>query len=227
MLLAATVDAPSIRISADWGPICFLVCALPYMYWMSRPYGVRRCTVTGIVLVTLGAALRCGAQQDDALSLALWHLSSICIGCAGPAALGAASLLAEMWFPVSQRALAMAVAAEASVLGLAVGYAFPPIFITKSTLVEINHVYVTCFCVCIFLCACACYFPDTPSVHPSRSAAAEHTAGQAVTLSSMKASVWKLLQMRQFVIIVCVYAVTEGCNAAWSGTLNLNLSQVF
>ncbi len=221
-----SITSFDIQFFLNWGTIMFVPCALPFAYFMSRPHGLRRCTLAGIFLITAGAACRCGAQRDDTLSLVLWHVSSILVGAAGPAAMGAPSLLAEVWFPPAHRGIAMSLAAEANSIGGAIAFAMPPLLLPASTLVDLNHVYEVGLGLCLFCCVCALYFPDKPSAPPSRSAAVEHSASEAMTLRTMFAALWSLAKNRQFLIIIVIYAVTGGFNSAWSSTLNLNLSQV-
>lgn len=215
-----------IQLFLNWGAICFIPCAPPFAYWLARPHGIRRCTILGVVLITLGAACRCGAQTDSTLSLILWHLSSILIGCAGPIAMAAPSLLAETWFLPRHRGLAMALAAEANSIGGAIAFAMPPALLSANTLHDLNHVYEVCLGLCLFTAVCCLYFPDAPSVPPSRSAVAEGSASQAVTLASMWTAAVRIARNPQMCLIVSVYAITNGFNSAWSATLNLNLSHI-
>ena len=182
----------AVQLFLNWGAICFIPCAFPFAYWLARPHGLRRCTIIGILLITAGAACRCGAQTDSTLSLALWHLSSILVGCAGPIAMAAPILLAETWFPVHRRGLAMAIAAEANSIGGAIAFLMPPALLQNNSLADLNRVYALSLGLALFCCVCCLYFPDAPSVPPSRSAEAEDSASRAVTFSSMWAATLRL-----------------------------------
>ena len=75
-----------IQLVLSWGAIFFIPFAIPVAYWLARPHGIRRCTIVGTLLLTLGAACRCAAQTDSESSLVLWHLSGVCAGLANPIA---------------------------------------------------------------------------------------------------------------------------------------------
>jgi MFS family permease len=215
-----------VQLILAWGAFCFIACSFPVAYWLARPHGIRRCTVVGVILLTVGAACRCGAQTDSIVSLLLWHLSGVCAGLANPIAMAAPALLAETWFNAKHRGLAMALAAEANSVGGAVAFLLPPALLPANTLHDLNHVNAVCLSLCLACCACCLYFPDAPSVPPSRSAVAEGTSSQALSLATMSAAFVRLAQNPQLCLVALVYAVSVGFNSAWSGTLNLNLSQV-
>jgi len=191
-------------------------------------HGIRRCTTLGIILITAGAACRCGAQTDSTLSLVLWHTSSILVGSLlGRSRMAAPSLLAETWFQPRHRGLAMALAAEANSIGGAFAFLMPPALLPANTLHDLNHVYEVSLGLCLFCCLCLVYFPDAPSVPPSRSAVAENCASQSndadVDVDCFRAPRSQSTALHP---CSCVCRLTGGFNSAWSSTLNLNLSQV-
>jgi MFS family permease len=137
------VSNTAIQLLVNWGPITFIPLSVPMGIWID--VNLRLSTITSIALVAAGALLRCFALDDSLLSLVLLHISYILNGCAGPVAMGAVSLLAERFFPLTERSTATAIAAEANSFGLAAAFLVGPNMITSSSnKTQLLQFYILC-----------------------------------------------------------------------------------
>lgn len=220
----------TIQLLVNWGSITYLPIAFPCAYAMHRKYGFRLTTIASIALLVAAAVARCGAQADDEVSVALWHVSAILTGIAGPVANAAPSQLAELWFPPAKRAFAMALALESNMLGCALAFVVAPAMLPDpsapraESLAGLNLVYGVTLALCAACLACCACFPAEPSRAPSRSARSEADAAALASLRTAVAGFKSLACNRQWGVVAAAYAVSVGFLSAWGGVLVLNLA---
>ena len=124
------IDAPGVQLLINWGPIGYIVAAIPTAYLLDSGDGVKRSVLLSISLVLVGALLRLVARTSDTWSVVLIHISYILNDFSGPVAMAAVSRLAQSWFPLEERALATAIGAEANGLGGSISFFVGPMFMT-------------------------------------------------------------------------------------------------
>ena len=227
--LIYAVDSNAVQLMLNWGPIAFLIFALPYAYWMDRPGGMRGSVLSSVVLVVLGAVLRLLATSSSQLSVVLLHVSYFSNAAAGPVSMAAVSKLAENWFPLSERATATALAAEANVLGTAAAFVLGPLFCTSSdpavALRQLMAYNWLCLAVCLLnLVGVIAYFPSHPPLPPTKSAHESLGVEAKFTLATFGAAIARLVCNTNFMILVLAYGLSGGGVSAWGSTLSINLA---
>lgn len=130
--------------------------------------------------------------------------------------MGAVSLIAERFFPVSERSTATALMAEANSFGLAAAFLVGPNMITSSNNVhQLLHFYILCsVLIGLNLVAALCYYPPHPPTPPTKSAQAQQTAESKMTLRLFMVALWRLAQNRQFWVLCVSYGMTTGIYGA-------------
>lgn len=221
------IDGNTVQLLLNWGPIAFLPFMLPFGYWLDRPGGLRWATVFSMALVTAGAAIRCFVFSPSPASVGLLHVSYILNDIAGPVSMGAVSVLAERFFPVSQRATATALAAEANILGGAASFVIGPLMVGSSGANVAGlkaYMYVCCGICVVTLVAMIAYFPSAPPLPPSRTA--HDAAGESAHFNwaTFVRALRSMVTNRDFVVLALAYGLGGGMSSGWSSTLDLNLS---
>ena len=142
--------------------------------------------------------------------------------------MGAVSLIAERFFPVSERSTATAIMAEANSFGLAAAFLVGPNMITSSDNVhQLLSFYILCVTlVGINLVAALVYFPSHPPSPPTKSARAQQEAESKMTLRRFMAALWQLFKNPQFWVLSVSYGLTTGIYGAWGSVLSTNLAAI-
>eukprot|EP00727_Mastigamoeba_balamuthi_P008861 m51a1_g4598 putative adenylate and guanylate cyclase catalytic domain protein (1092) ;mRNA; f:218422-225800 len=125
------ISAAEVDMQLNWAAITYLVAALPVLWLLSRPRGLRLCLLVGSASALLGALLRVVPCLFGSFAVRsrLWPLldaSSVANGVGGPAVMSTGSLLSATWFPDSERATATAIAVLAPSLSMAVSFLMGP-----------------------------------------------------------------------------------------------------
>ncbi|XP_069838558.1 solute carrier family 49 member 4 isoform X2 [Dendropsophus ebraccatus] len=213
-----------------WGPIGFLPCFL--FMWLMDTKGLRVTVLLTLILMVLGAGLRCVPVTDLELRRRLIHGGQLLNGFAGPTAMNAAPFLSTTWFPPDERATATAIASMLNYFGGACAFLIGPLIVpapnnTSGNLLteerissikdRIEAVMYTEFgIITVVFAAVLAYFPARPPVPPSVAAAGRRL--------SYRSSIGKLLSNPRFLMIVLAYAIPLGFYAGWSGVLDLILT---
>lgn len=215
-----------IQLLLAYGPIFYILFALPSMLLLNTANGLRLTTLIGLALVVAGAACRLAATSSSTASIALLHVGFVLNAIAGPAAMGCVSTLAEAYFPASQRGLATAIAAEANQAGSALSFLVGPAMVPDASFSE-NFAYNALFGALALatLLACALFYPSRPPRPPSHSAATQHgTAGaHELSLRGVAAATALLLRNRDFMAVALTYGFSNGMMSSWGNTFVLNL----
>jgi nitrate/nitrite transporter NarK len=123
-------------------------------------------------VVLLGCIMRLCARDSSSTSIVLLHFSYIFNAFAGPIAVSAPSLLANAWFPASERGLATGVAVAFNTFGLVFSYFCGPLFVSGGTMESLmTYMYICLALAAVNGLGIALYFPSAPALPPSRSAA--------------------------------------------------------
>jgi FLVCR family MFS transporter len=117
-----------IALLANWGPITFLLTALPTA-WLLDIGGLRPSCVCAAALTFGGAVLRCVHVHPDALGSVLMHLGQILNAAAGPVAMAVGPVVSAQWFPSAERTFATAVVATANYGGSAAMFVLGPLLV--------------------------------------------------------------------------------------------------
>lgn len=202
--------------AASQGPIFYIPFSIPFAYWMDRPGGVRGPVIASMALVAVGAALRYAAPSEASpTSLALLHLGYVLNDIAGPVAMSAVSKIAEAWFPVSQRGIATALAAEANNAGSAFAFLVGPALLAQAgdrPAEGMNTYHALCLALALATLACAvAYWPSHPPSPPSHSAATAAASETAFTLAAFGAALRSLARNPSFLLLCagCEYMVAR------------------
>ena len=205
-----SLSGDTIQLLLNWGPIAYLLAALPVSFALDR-HGLRIPVLSGIALVLAANLLRLLANDASLTSLLLLHASFFLNACAGPAAMGVPSKLAEVWFPPSERTLATGIAALGNQSGALVLYLLIALCFPAPT-VRDNFYLNACLAALSVLNAAMAlaYFPAHPPSAPSASAAIARSGEAAVTLRSLAAAALRLLACPPYLVVLAAYALSTG-----------------
>ncbi len=218
------LPASTPQLLLNYGPIFYLLCALPVMWSLDR-HGLAPTVLSGIALVLASNLLRLLANDASPASTALIHASFILNAAAGPAAMAVPSKLAEVWFPPQERTLATAIAALGNQSGtlllyLLIAVAFP--LPTRAQNLGLNAC-LAALSVVNALMALA-YFPSAPPLPPSASARIAHAGQGSVTLRALGAASARLLRSPAYLVILAAYALSTGIMNCVGAMLPQNLA---
>ncbi|KAM3917223.1 solute carrier family 49 member 4 isoform 2-T2 [Leptodactylus fuscus] len=215
-----------------WGPIGFLPCF--FFMWLMDTRGLRITVLLTLLLMALGAGLRCIPVSDLVLKRRLIHGGQLLNGFAGPTAMNAGPFLSTTWFSPDERATATAIASMLNYLGGACAFLIGPLivpapdnstspFLTGGHTATIKDrietvMYAEFGIITLLFAAVLAYFPAQPPVPPSVAAASRRL--------SYKSSICRLLSNFRFLMIVLAYAIPLGFYAGWSGVLDLILTPI-
>ncbi|XP_040295776.1 solute carrier family 49 member 4 isoform X2 [Bufo bufo] len=215
-----------------WGPIGFLPCFL--FMWLMDTRGLRVTVLLTLLLMVLGAGLRCVPVSDLGLRRIFIHGGQLLNGFAGPTAMNGGPFLSSTWFSPNERATATAIASMLNYLGAACAFLIGPLIVpapndTSSSLLTQEHVetiqdrieavmYAEFGIITVLFAAVLAYFPARPPVPPSVAAASRRL--------SYRSSIGRLLSNGRFLMIVFAYAVPLGFYSGWSGVLDLILTPI-
>ncbi|XP_075685156.1 solute carrier family 49 member 4 isoform X2 [Rhinoderma darwinii] len=215
-----------------WGPIGFLPCF--FFMWLMDTRGLRVTVLLTLLLMVLGAGLRCFPVSDLELRKRFIHGGQLLNGFAGPTAMNAGPFLSTTWFSPDERATATAIASMLNYFGGACAFLIGPLIVpapndTSSSLLGEGHtatikdrieavMYAEFGIITVLFAAVLAYFPARPPVPPSVAAAGRRL--------SYRSSIGKLLGNARFLMIGLAYAIPLGFYAGWSGVLDLILTPI-
>eukprot|EP00808_Paulinella_micropora_P013311 g81871.t1 len=160
---------------ADCFFISYLLLAIPTSVLVDRK-GLRFAVVSGAWIQTLGAFLRYAwpllfpvltAQDRYRLALSGQMICSIPEAIFG----NAPPMIAAVWFPASERALATAIACSSGLAGIALAYILSPMLAREEDGSDIPHLLELYTYMCFGLAMLATlYFPERPPCPPSYTA---------------------------------------------------------
>lgn len=218
------VDGDTLQLLLAYGPICFIVFAVPFSWHMDR-YGCRASVVAAAACVAASAALRCAAHDASTASLVLLHASFILNAVAGPVAMAAVGKLSEAWFPPHQRTTATALMAEANLFGGTIVYPAATYIVTASSAGQMLHLnLLVAVASGLGLLAAVAHFPSHPPAPPSASAAVQKAGESAVSPRLLAAALRKLATDTNFLILALGYGAVNGMASVFGAMLMPNLT---
>jgi len=218
------VTGDTLQLMLAYGPIFFIVAAVPFSWHMDR-YGCRGSVVVATACVAVGAALRCGAGDGSTTSLALLHTSFILNAIAGPVAMAAVGKLSETWFPPHLRTTATALMAEANLFGGTVIYPAATYIVTDPDPAQMLHLNLMVAAAGgVALVAALVYFPSHPPAPPSASAAVQQASESSVSPRMLAAAMRKLATDTNFLILALGYGAANGMASVFGAMLMPNLT---
>ncbi|GFN90272.1 disrupted in renal carcinoma protein 2-like protein, partial [Plakobranchus ocellatus] len=114
----------------NWGPVAYILLGLFYP-WLLQVKGLRWAVVSSMLLLAIGAGLRCITSQSATATI-LIHAGHFFVGAAGPIAMGAIPTLSAIWFPPRERVTATALGSSIGVFGVALSFVLGPALVTES-----------------------------------------------------------------------------------------------
>uniref|UniRef100_A0A0G4I2H2 Major facilitator superfamily (MFS) profile domain-containing protein n=1 Tax=Chromera velia CCMP2878 TaxID=1169474 RepID=A0A0G4I2H2_9ALVE len=132
----ADVSDNQINAFVIWGNAAALVVAFPAWYLQGTEGNFRWAFLLSMGAVFLGAVLRLFTYNNDGLTFALYNVSFVLNGCAGQVAMTGGTRLAQSFFPLSERVMAVAVSTEANAVGQAASYIFGPLLVPDTDAAE-------------------------------------------------------------------------------------------
>jgi hypothetical protein len=179
------MDAGTIALLLNWGPIMG-VAAAPFQAWLAaQPQGLRRSVVAGAALVLVSSALRVvpalspALQRSDAALVSV-HLAQIVNACAGPLCMGVTARLSKLWYPKRERTLAIAAAITFNSLGSNAAFLMgPALSISRFLWIELALAVLSSALI-------ALHFPRSElDLGPGAPAGARNCDGGATSISSV------------------------------------------
>jgi FLVCR family MFS transporter 7 len=120
------------QLFINYGSIFFLLLSLPIAFLMDLPEGFRISCLMSAACSLCGCILRLFARSSSPISIAMLHLSYIINAIGSPVAISAPALLANSWFPASERGLATGVAVACNTFGLVFSCIIGPIIVKSA-----------------------------------------------------------------------------------------------
>jgi len=201
-----------IALLANWGPIMFLIFAIP-LTWLMDNKGVKMSCLASAGLVFLGSLCRIHVVSGDPVSGWLMHAGQVLNAIPGPLAMGIGPLLSASWFPANERTTATSLCAVATYGGSAMMFVLGPWIVRQDANVELRlRLYMLGQCaMAAFLFIGACCMPSQPPFPPSASA--------QVTRTTKLDGLVALAKQPVFLAITFSYAMASGALTAWGSML--------
>ena len=211
-----------IALLANWGPIMYLLAAVPTA-WLLDIAGLRVSCIVAALLTLAGSVLRCIHVHPGSEGSLLMHGGQILNAIAGPVAMSAGPVLSAVWFPPSERTFATAVVATTNYGGSAAMFALGPLLVPAGKSSDETGANLLAYMqyealVAAALFAGALAFPRAPKTLPSRSAGLPRVAARQGLAS--------LRRVRPFWMLALSYGVSAGVFAAWGSMLGPNMKAV-
>ncbi|XP_070536564.1 solute carrier family 49 member 4-like [Ptychodera flava] len=116
-----------IGLLTNWGPIAYIVTALPFS-WLMDVKGMRVSVLITQSLLMVGMALRCIPVPIGYLKWTM-NLGQIFIGLGGPVAMAGPPLISVTWFPPQERTTATAFSTVCAYFGVAASFLLGPLIV--------------------------------------------------------------------------------------------------
>ncbi|XP_063846671.1 solute carrier family 49 member 4 homolog isoform X2 [Scylla paramamosain] len=97
-------DPSTVALMVNWGTIMYMLCVVPLCWGMQR-YGLRAGVLTSATFMAIGTGIRCFTRQTPTFTI-LAHICAILVGGASALALTTPMVIANDWFPQSERTTA-------------------------------------------------------------------------------------------------------------------------
>ncbi|XP_070536562.1 solute carrier family 49 member 4 homolog isoform X2 [Ptychodera flava] len=233
-----------IGLLTNWGPIMYVVTALPFS-WLMDVKGIRVSVLVAQGALMIGMALRCIPVSTDYLKWTM-NLGQIFIGLAGPVIMAGPPLISVTWFPPQERTTATAISSVCAYFGLAASFLLGPLIvqdlhdnstgiitvgpmnnedlgvsddISQTEINEIWHLmYIECGMQGLLFLMTIIYFPTKPPLPPSISAGTQRI--------DFKSGIFKLAKHLQFWCIGLAYGIPSGIFNAWCTAFVIILSHL-
>lgn len=176
----------------EYSPIAFMFLTVPFTWFLHR-FGLRISGVGGAWMMVVGCGIRVFVPFLPSATHWIWvmHLGHILIGVVGIPFMVMPSKVSSVWFPVSQRSFATAIAANAQGFGAGVGFLLIA-FLTEQYGIR-TMLYVQAELALFVAILATIYYPNAPPTPPSPSANEER--------SNFLQSLKMLLMNRNFVLL--------------------------
>jgi len=205
-----------IALLANWGPIMFLLFAVPFT-WLMDVKGVKWSCVVSASIVFVGGLCRIVHVEDDQFGKYLMHAGQILTAIPGPVAMAIGPVVSAAWFPPNQRTTATAICAVSNYGGCAGTYLFGPMIVNENSDVQTRlRIYMVgeCLLAGLLLIGAVC-MPAKPPFPPSASA--------QVSRTMMRNGLLKLSRQPSFWAIAVSYGLISGFLGAWGSMLAPNM----
>ena len=202
--------------------ITFCVLVIPLGAAVSGERGMRAPLLVTIVALCFNSGLRCipvaWVTQNgyDVVSM----LSMICNGIAGTLEALSPPVLAALWFPVQERAMATAIMAGGNTLGSALGFSIAFVVPYPATNDQIStkltQVFWSFLGICLLtLLMMLLYFPSKPPTPPALSCQTQKVA--------IVPGIVALMKHGRYWVVAATMAIPLGVYAAWLNVLDISL----
>ncbi|WAR05566.1 DIRC2-like protein [Mya arenaria] len=204
-----------IGMFANGGNIAFMICVLPFCYFMDVK-GIRVSLLMCAVVVFIGTGIRCITMETTAMTW-LANAGAVLLGIGGSVPFAGPAKLSSVWFPPDQRATATSIVSFANYFGVAMSFIF--VCVNRDDLIsEIRHLmYLHTAIAALFLLLVIVYFPDKPPTPPSKTASMERTEWlKGLRMLTKNSAFW---------LVVLAGAVSAGVLGVWASVLDVNLNK--
>ncbi|KAK8406466.1 hypothetical protein O3P69_007252 [Scylla paramamosain] len=214
-------DPSTVALMVNWGTIMYMLCVVPLCWGMQR-YGLRAGVLTSATFMAIGTGIRCFTRQTPTFTI-LAHICAILVGGASALALTTPMVIANDWFPQSERTTATAIILGLSQLG-SLGSYLEPTFVrlpgpgvTKDDIQQdvMHLLYAGAIMSAVLLLAFLVYYPSKPPKPPSLSSTTER-----VEFIPGLASV---IRNKKLLLMVAIYGIFVGPPIAWTTVLNFSV----
>lgn len=208
-----------IALLANWGPIMFLLFAIPFT-WLMDVKGVKPSCVVSAFLLLIGCICRVVHVKGDRTGSYLMHAGQMFTDIPGPVAMGIGPLLAAAWFPPNERTIATCICAVVNYGGSAAMFVFGPMVVKQGEDVEVHlwQYMMGQLVLSVILLVGALCMPAKPPLPPSASA--------RVTRTTMLAGFNKLSKQPSFWPVALSYGLIAGFLGGFGSQLGPNMGHV-
>ncbi|XP_066283698.1 solute carrier family 49 member 4 homolog [Branchiostoma lanceolatum] len=235
-----------IALLANWGPIAYMVLAVPFS-WLMDVKGLRLTVLLAGFCVFAGAGIRCLTAFSLHAGTWFMNIGQLLNGAAGPVAMAAPPALSAAWFPHEQRTTATAIGITVGAILGAGSFLIGPLIVTQKPDNRTGHhnmtnawdeqsglsqgnstnfstaknqimllMYVEFAWTALIFLLILAYFPDKPPSPPTLSASKDRL--------SFGSGVKQLVRNGRFWLVCLSYGILNGTLSSYGGLLDVNLS---
>nr|XP_057947121.1 heme transporter FLVCR2 isoform X2 [Doryrhamphus excisus] len=212
-------------LALDWLSMIYFFTYIPLIVpvmWMLDNRGLREVIMVGSAVNCIGAWIKSSTAHPD--SFAVTFFGQFVCSVATVYTLGIPSRLASLWFGQHEVSTACSIGVLGNQLGIAIGFLIPPILVPNvDDMDELAHhikimFYISAGAATIIFILVVIFFQEKPELPPTQAQAQARCFTQEQY--SYRASIWRLLRNKPFMLLVVSYGLNVGCFYAVSTLLN-------
>nr|XP_057947128.1 heme transporter FLVCR2 isoform X5 [Doryrhamphus excisus] len=211
--------------AVDWLSMLYMLTYIPFIFpvtWLLDQKGLRLTALLANALNCAGTWTKVASVKPNLFWVTI--LGQFASSLSQVFILGMPSRLASVWFGADEVSTACAIGVFGNQLGIAIGFLIPPILVPNvDDMDELAHhikimFYISAGAATIIFILVVIFFQEKPELPPTQAQAQARCFTQEQY--SYRASIWRLLRNKPFMLLVVSYGLNVGCFYAVSTLLN-------